>query len=143
LSRIIWGRTPETKDSSIPVTPKSGSWAAALKIRVRSRRFWRAVKPFFGAFSFWWADFVGGGVAGFFEGAPHVPGGDGAVRAPAFAEGEEFFGAGHVFFVVGDGPAFFYAEVVDGEDVGAAETEDQEHFDGPGANAADRNETFD
>src|SRR5467141_1433897 len=71
------------------------------------------------------ADFVGGGVAGALEGAPHVPTGDGAVGAPAFAEGEEFFGLGHVFFTVGYGPAFLYAEVVDGEDVGAAEAFDE------------------
>src|SRR3981189_3547985 len=89
------------------------------------------------------ADFVGGGVAGALEGAPHVPTGDGAVGAPAFAEGEELLGLGHVFFAVGYGPAFFYAEVVYGEDVGAAETEDQEHFDRPGADAADGDEAFD
>ena len=89
------------------------------------------------------ADFVGGGVAGALEGAPHVPTGDGAVGAPALAEGEEFLGLGHMLFAVGDGPAFFYAEVVDGEDVGAAEAEDQEHFDGPGADAADGDEALD
>ena len=38
------------------------------------------------AFGFGGADFVGDGVAGALEGAPHVPGGYGAVRAPAFAE---------------------------------------------------------
>jgi len=32
---------------------------------------------------------------------------------------------------------------VDREDVGAAEAEDQEHFDGPGADAADGDEAFD
>src|SRR2546422_8777793 len=42
-----------------------------------------------------------------------------------------------------DGPAFFDAEVVDGENVGAAKAENQEHFDGPGADAADRDEAFD
>ncbi len=47
------------------------------------------------------ADFVGGGVAGEFEGAPHVPGSDSAVGAPAFAEGEKFLGTRHVFFAVG------------------------------------------
>src|SRR6266849_6998398 len=88
-------------------------------------------------------DFVGGGVAGALEGAPHVPTGDGAIGAPAFAEGEEFLGLGHMLFAVGYGPAFFDAEVVDGEDVGAAEAEDQEHFDGPGADTADGDETFD
>ena len=54
-------------------------------------------------------DFVGGFVAGAFEGAPHVPTGDSAVGAPAFAEGQQFFRLGHAFFTVGDGPAFFYA----------------------------------
>jgi hypothetical protein len=48
-----------------------------------------------------------------------------------------------MFFAVGDGPAFFDAEVVDGEDVRAAETEDQEHFDGPGTDAADGDKALD
>jgi len=48
-----------------------------------------------------------------------------------------------VLFAVGHGPAFFDAEVVDGENVGTAEAEDEEHFDGPGADAADGDETFD
>src|ERR1700682_1398593 len=60
------------------------------------------------------AGFVGGGVAGALEGAPHVPTGDGAVGAPAFAEGEELLGLGHVFLAVGYGPAFFYARGVGG-----------------------------
>ncbi len=89
------------------------------------------------------ADFAHGGVAGALAGPPHVPACDGAVGAPAFAEGEEFLGLGHVFFAVGDGPAFFDAEVVDGEDVGAAEAEDQEHFDGPGTDTADADEALD
>src|SRR6266851_7527291 len=89
------------------------------------------------------ADFAHGGVTAALAGAPHVPTGDGAIGAPAFAEREEFLGLGHMLFAVGDGPAFFDAEVVDGENVGAAEAEDQEHFDGPGADAADRDETFD
>src|SRR6266481_989535 len=88
-------------------------------------------------------DFVGGFVAGAFKGAPHVPTGDGAVRAPTFAEGQKFLGLGHVFFAVSDGPAFFHAEVVDGKNVGAAEAEDQKHFDGPCADAADGDETLD
>jgi len=99
----------------------------------------------FGGFAFagfGGADFAHGGVAGALAGAPHVPTGDGAVRAPAFAEGENFLGFGHVFFAVGDGPAFFDAEVVDGEDVGAAEMEDQEHFYRPGADAADGDEAL-
>ena len=89
------------------------------------------------------ADFAHGGVAGALAGAPHVPTGDGSVGTPTFAKGEEFLGLGHVLLAVGDGPAFFDAEVVDGENVGAAKAEDQEHFDGPGADAADGNEAFD
>src|SRR6266404_9075376 len=38
------------------------------------------------------ADFANGGVAGALAGAPHVPTGDGAIGAPALAEGEEFLG---------------------------------------------------
>ncbi len=48
-----------------------------------------------------------------------------------------------MFFSVSDGPAFFHAQVVDGKNVGAAEAEDQKHFDGPCADAADRDETLD
>ncbi len=89
------------------------------------------------------ADLAHGGVAGTMAGAPHVPAGDGAVGTPALAESEEFFGFGLVFFAVGDGPAFLYAQVVDGKHVGAAEAENQKHFDGPGANAADRSQPLD
>src|SRR5229473_6449630 len=88
-------------------------------------------------------DFAQGGVAGALAGAPHVPTGDGTIRAPALAEGEEFLGRGHVLLAVGDGPALPDAEVVDGENVGAAETEDQKHLDGPGPDAADGNKAFD
>lgn len=76
-------------------------------------------------------------------GTPHVPTGDGAIGTPAFAEGEEIFGLGLVFFAVGDGPAFLYAEVVDRENVGAAEAKDQKHFNRPGADAADGGEALD
>src|SRR5437773_8701117 len=89
------------------------------------------------------ADFAEGDVAGTLAGAPHVPTGDGAVRAPALAEGKEFLGRGHVLFAVGNGPALPDAEVVDGENVGAAEAEDQKHLDGPGADAADGNKALD
>src|SRR6266581_8916593 len=89
------------------------------------------------------AYFAEGGVAGALAGAPHVPTGDGAIGAPALAESEEFLGLGHVLFAVGDGPTLPNAEVVDGENVGAAEAEDQKHLDGPGPDAADGNEAFD
>ena len=84
-----------------------------------------------------------GGIAGAVAGAPHVPGSDGAVGTPAFAESQEFFGFGLVLFAVGDGPAFLHAEVVDGENVGATEAEDQKHFHGPCADAADGSQAFD
>jgi len=89
------------------------------------------------------ADFAHSGVASALAGTPHVPTGDGAVWAPAFAESEELLGLGHVLLAVGDGPTFLNAEVVDGEDIRATKAEDQEHFDGPGADAADGDETFD
>src|SRR6266571_6015417 len=73
------------------------------------------------------ADFAEGSVAGALAGAPHIPAGDGAIGAPALAESEEFLGLGNVLFAVGDGPALPDAEVVDGENVGAAEAEDQKH----------------
>jgi len=76
-------------------------------------------------------------------GAPHIPGGDGAVGTPAFAECQEFLWFGLMFFAVGDGPAFLHAEVVDGENIGAAEAEHQEHFHGPGADAADGGQALD
>src|SRR5208283_6083385 len=89
------------------------------------------------------ADFVGHFVAGAFERAPHVPTGDGAIGTPALAEFEKLLGRGHVLFAVGDGPTLFYAEVVDGKHVGATEAENQKHFDGPGADAADGDEALD
>jgi len=89
------------------------------------------------------ADFVGETVASAFEGAPHVPACDGAIWAPTLSKGEELLGLRHVLLAVGDRPAFFDAEVVDGEDVGAAEAEDQKHFNGPGPDAADGDEALD
>ena len=43
----------------------------------------------------------------------------------------------------GEGEAFADAVVGDGEDVGAAEAEDEEHLDGPAADAADLGEVLD
>src|SRR5712672_551902 len=82
------------------------------------------------------ADFAHGGVSSSLTGAPHVPTRDGAVGTPAFTKGEQFFGFGHVLFAVGDGPAFLDSQVMDRENIRAAETENQKHFDGPGADAA-------
>ncbi len=97
----------------------------------------------FAGFGFVGADFAQGGVARELASTPHVPTRDGAVRSTAFAKGQEFLGLGHVFFAVGDGPAFFDTEVVDGENIGAAEAEDQEHFDRPCADATDGDEALD
>src|SRR5580693_9945438 len=77
-------------------------------------------RPAWLAADFGGADLAHGGVAGAVAGAPHVPAGHGAVGAPAFAEGKKLFRFGFVLFAVGDGPAFLYAEVVDGKNVGAA-----------------------
>ena len=46
-------------------------------------------------------------------------------------------------FAEGEGEAFADAVVVDWEDVGAAEAEDEEHLDGPAADAADLGEVLD
>ena len=89
------------------------------------------------------ADFAHGRVPGALAGAPHVPTGDGAVGTPAFAKGQEFLGLRRALLAVSDGPAFLDAEVVNGKNVRAAEAEDQKHFDGPVADAADRDETLD
>src|SRR5438445_13874655 len=88
------------------------------------------------------ADFAHGGVAGALAGAPHVPTSDRSVGTPAFTEGKKLLGFGHMLLAVGDRPSFFDAEVVDGENVGAAKAENQEHFNGPGADAADRDEAL-
>ena len=96
----------------------------------------------FRALWFFGADLVSGSVAGALEGAPHVPTGDSAVGTPAFAKSEEFLGTGLVFFAVSGGPAFLHAEVVDRENIGAAQAKNQKHFDGPGADAANRDEAL-
>ena len=46
-------------------------------------------------------------------------------------------------FAEGEGEAFADAIVVDGEDVGAAEAEDEQHFYGPAAYASDLGQVFD
>jgi hypothetical protein len=89
------------------------------------------------------ADFAHGCLAGALIRAPHVPRGDSAVRAPAFAEFQEFLRLGHVLFAVGDGPAFFDGKVMDGQNVRPTEAKNQKHFDGPGANSADGDEALD
>ena len=76
-------------------------------------------------------------------GAPEVAGGEGAVGGPAAADEFEFFGVGELAFTVGDLVAAADSEVVDGEDVGTAEVENEEHFDGPAADAFDAGEAFD
>ena len=62
---------------------------------------------------------------------------------PAAADEFEFFGVGELAFTVGDLVAAADSEVVGGEDVGTAEVEDEEHFDGPAADAFDAGEAFD
>ena len=93
-------------------------------------------------------NFTGGEVAG----APEVPAGDGAPGLPFFCAAVHDVGFGEVHggdfvggfeFAEGEGEAFADAVVVDGEDVGAAEAEDEEHLDGPAADAADLGEVLD
>ena len=114
---------------------RAASFRARLDVLARSARTT--------ALGFGWADFVGDGVASAFEGAPHVPAGDSAIRAPAFPECEKLLATRHVLFAVGDGPSFFHAEIVDRKNVGPAQTENQKHFDGPDADSADGDEALD
>src|SRR6266852_5516518 len=76
-------------------------------------------------------------------GPPHIPTCDSPVGAPALAKFQQLFRFWHVFFAVGDGPAFFHTQVVDGQDVRTSQAKDQKHFHGPGADAAYGNEAFD
>jgi len=85
-------------------------------------------------------------------GSPHIPAGDGAPGGPAVAALVHLFGFGEVHrgdlvgwleFAEGEGEAFADAVVGDGEDVGAAEAEDEEHLDGPAADAAHLGEVVD
>jgi hypothetical protein len=85
-------------------------------------------------------------------GAPHVPAGDGAPWLPFFCAAMHDVGFGKVHggdfvggfeFAEGEGEAFADAVIVDGEDIGAAEAEDEEHFYGPATDAADLCEVFD
>lgn len=76
-------------------------------------------------------------------GAPEVPGGDGAVGLPGGADFNGLVFGGEVFEVVEDLDAAAEAEVVDGEEVGAAHDEDEEHFGGPAADAFDGEEGLD
>ena len=77
------------------------------------------------------------------DGAPHVPTGDGAVGAPAFAVGGDFARLGNGFLAVEKSETFLHGVIVDGQNVRAAEPEDEKHFDGPGADAADGNQPLD
>ena len=77
-------------------------------------------------------------------GAPQIPAGDRAPGLPFFCATMHFvrfgeIGWGHLVggfqFAEGEGKAFADAVVVDGEDVGSAEAEDEEHLDSPLADA--------
>ena len=92
--------------------------------------------------------FAGSKIAG----SPHVPACDRAPGSPFFGSlfdlrgcSEEIRGelGGRFQAKVGKGEAFADAEVGGGKDVGAAETEEEQHFDGPFADAADLGEVVD
>jgi hypothetical protein len=87
-------------------------------------------------------------------GAPEIPAGNGAEGAPFFSAAGHLFGGGEVglgddafasegsggegvFALEGEVEAFADSVIGDGEDVGTAEAEHEEHFDGPAADAAD------
>jgi len=85
-------------------------------------------------------------------GSPHVPTGDGAPGSPFLCAALHVGGLGEVVggdlfagldALEGEGEAFADAVVAGGEDVGAAEAEHEEHFDGPLADAADLGEVLD
>lgn len=88
-----------------------------------------------------WHDRHGGGcrVLGLDE-PPHVPGGDGAVRAPLLAELLHLRGAGYVLQPIEHLHALAHPEVGRGEHVRAREGEDHEHVDAPVADAVDHGE---
>jgi hypothetical protein len=92
--------------------------------------------------------FPGGEVAG----APHIPAGDRAPGAPFFRTLFHLGGFGEVggsdfvgWFELaeGEGEAFADAVVGDRQDIGTAEAEDEEHLDGPAADAADLGQVLD
>ncbi len=95
-----------------------------------------------------------GGRSGFGEVAcaPEIPTGDGAVRGPFFGAALHDSGFGEIgsFNCAGFGEAeesereaFADAVIGDGKNVGAAETEDEEHLDGQATNAANGGESSD
>ena len=63
--------------------------------------------------------------------------------APEFAACTDFGGLGHGGEAEGDAEAVAHTEVVDRQDVGSAELEDEEHLGGPAADAADGDKAFD
>ena len=84
--------------------------------------------------------FLRGEVAG----SPEVPAGDRAPGLPFFCAAMHFVGFGEIGwghlvggfqFAKGEGKAFADTVVVDGEDVGPAEAEDEKHLDCPAADA--------
>ena len=85
-------------------------------------------------------------------GAPEVPAGDRAPRLPfpgaalhnvRFGEVEGRDLVGWLELAEGEGEAFADAEVGYRQDVGAAEAEDEQHFNGPAADAADLGQVLD
>jgi hypothetical protein len=117
--------------------PGAAFWFSAARFcDALLRRF------FLGAFFGWgFGDFAFFAVV--FDGAPHVPAGDAAVGAPAFAKLGEFARLGDERLVVGERETFLHPVVVNREHVRAPETENQKHFDGPGADAFYGNEARD
>jgi ubiquinone/menaquinone biosynthesis C-methylase UbiE len=74
---------------------------------------------------------------------PQIPGGDAAIRRPDFAERRHFAGFRLRLQLVQQPIALAHAEIVDRQDIFPAEREDQQHFDGPAADAADHRQPLD
>src|ERR1041385_3315901 len=77
-----------------------------------------------------------------FDGAPEIPGRRRAVRPPAFAKFEQLPWPGQIFPAIGPREPFAHSIIGDEQDVGPAECKDEQHFDGPWPNAADRSEAL-
>jgi hypothetical protein len=92
------------------------------------------------------------GLGGEVAGTPEIPTGDGAPGCPLLRAAFHVGGRGEEVWCdfcaglepsEGEGEAFADAVVAGGEDVRASQSKDEEHFDGPLANAADLGEVVD
>jgi len=62
---------------------------------------------------------------------------------PALAEHCQYFWRRHFLQAVGEAKALAHAKVIDGQHIGPAQLEHQQHFDGPAADTADGGQALD